>query len=259
MTVNHLELERSLKSLRLSGIQATLETRALQAAQGQMSFLEAFSALICDELDRRRSKLVERQFSLSGLPERKSPSDFDWSFNPKVPRKYCLELLTLKFILAHEDVLLLGQPGTGKSFIAKAIATSAVINGHKVLYREAHSLFEDIAQATALGSKSKFFSALSSCDLLVIDDLALRKLPPHAGETILEIVMNRYEKKSTLITSNRILEDWGKIFGDQTISSAILDRLMHHGHLLKFEGRSYRLAQAASRANAKLDSKSPNM
>lgn len=255
MPMNMTELNLALKRLRLSGIQATLEARALQVAQGELTFLDGFTSLIQDELDRRRSKLIERQFQLSGLVERKTLSEFDWSFNPKVPKKTALELNTLRWIEAHEDALLIGSPGTGKSHIAKSIATTAILAGYRVIYRDAHVFFEDLAQAQALGTRKKWLHMLSQADLLIIDDLALRKLPVTAGEELLEIIMNRYEKKSTLITSNRILDDWGKVLGDQTISSAILDRLLHHGHLLKFEGRSYRLKQAAERAAAKVDSR----
>lgn len=248
MPMNLNELEQALKRLRLSGIHATLEARALQVAQGEMSFLDGFASLIQDELDRRRTKWIERQFLLSGLAERKTLAEFDWHYNPKVPKKAALELGALRWIANHEDALLVGAPGTGKSHIAKAISTAALLAGYRVIYREAHVFFEDLAQATALGNRKKWMTALTAADLLVIDDLALRKLPVSAGEELLEVVMSRYEKHSTLITSNRILDDWGKVLGDQTISSAILDRLLHHGHLLKFEGRSYRLKQAAERA-----------
>lgn len=254
MPMNTTELNLALKRLRLSGIQATLEARALQVAQGDLTFLDGFTSLIQDEMDRRRSKLIERQFQLSGLTERKTLSEFEWSYNPKVPKKAALELGALKWIQAREDALLIGAPGTGKSHVAKSIAHSAILAGHRVIYRDAHVFFEDLAQAQALGTRKKWVHALSQADLLIIDDLALRKLPVTAGEELLEVIMNRYEKKSTLVTSNRILDDWGKVLGDPTISSAILDRLLHHGHLLKFEGRSYRLKQAAERASARLDS-----
>jgi len=252
MPMNSSELDLALKRLRLSGIQATLASRALQVQQGRLSFLEGFSSLIQDELDRRRSKWIERQFLLSGLVRPQALDDFDWSYNPKLPKGPALELLALQWVHAHEDALLIGSPGTGKSHIARAVGSAAVLAGLRVIYREAHVFFEDLAQATALGARKKWMAQLSEADLLIIDDLALRRLPPTAGEELLETVMNRYGKRSTLITSNRILEDWGKVLGDQTISSAILDRLLHRGHLLKFEGRSYRLKQAAERATGRL-------
>ena len=250
MPMNSAELDSALKRLRLSGIQATLSSRALQVNQGQLSFLEGFASLIQDELDRRRSKWIERQFLLSGLVRPQALDGFDWSYNPKLPKGPILELAALKWVADHEDALLIGQPGTGKSHVARAVGSAAVMAGLRVIYREAHIFFEDLAQATALGNRKKWLTSLSDADLLVIDDLALRKLPASAGEELLEVVMNRYGKRSTMITSNRILEDWGKVLGDQTLASAILDRLLHRGHLLRFDGRSYRLKQAAERAAA---------
>ncbi|MBU6430454.1 MAG: IS21-like element helper ATPase IstB [Cyanobacteria bacterium REEB65] len=252
MPMTSPELDLALKRLRLSGIQATLQSRALQVSQGNLSFLEGFTSLIQDELDRRRSKWIERQFLLSGLVRPQGLDDFDWSYNMKLPKKAIIELAALKWIEGHEDALLIGSPGTGKSHVARAIGSAAVMAGLRVIYRESHVFFEDLAQASALGSRKKWVAALTEADLLILDDLALRKLPPSAGEELLEVVMNRYGKRSTLITSNRILEDWGKVLGDQTIASAILDRILHRGHLLRFEGRSYRLKQSAERATGKL-------
>src|SRR5690348_4426730 len=131
MSMSIPELHRALRSLRLSGMIATLEARAMQVQSHQMNFLEAFSWLVQDELDRRHSRLLDRRFSLSGLPERKDLKDFDWAYNPKVPRRDVLELATLKFIEAKEGALLIGQPGTGKSHCAKAVAQLAVQHGYK--------------------------------------------------------------------------------------------------------------------------------
>jgi DNA replication protein DnaC len=247
MTMSTTELDRALRGLRLSGMSATLPTRALQVAQQQMDFIEAFSALVQDELDRRRSRLLERRFTLCGLPERKDLKDFDWAFNPKIPRRDLLELATLKFIDAREDALLIGAPGLGKSHIAKAFAQLAVQRGYKVLYREAHVLIDDIHQARELGEIRKYRALLKAADLLVIDDLFLRKLPASAGDELADVLMSRYEKQSTLITSNRSIEDWAKLLGDVVVVTPLLDRLMHHGHLLKFEGKSWRLKESAAR------------
>jgi DNA replication protein DnaC len=248
MTMSITELERSLRALRLSGMIATLQNRALQVAQSQMDFIEAFSALVQDELDRRRSRLIDRRFSLSGLTERKDLKDFDWHYNPKNPKREILELATLKFIDEREDALFIGSPGVGKSFIAKAIALLAVQRGYKVFYREAHVLIDDINQARELGELRKYRATLKAADLVVIDDLFLRKLPPNAGDELADVIMSRYEKSSTMITSNREIEDWGKLLsGDVVIVTPLLDRLMHHGHLLKFVGKSWRLKESAER------------
>ncbi len=192
---------------------------------------------------------MERRFKQSGLSDRKTLTDFDWGFNPKIPKKACFELMTLKFIQGGEDAVLIGAPGTGKSHMAKTIAHAATVSGYRVLYREAHLLFPELFEATQLGIRQKKSKLFSEADLVVIDDLFLRKkLPEDAADDLQEIIMNRYTaRKSTLITSNRIIEDWGKCLGDNAVASAILDRLLHHGNLLKFEGKSYRLKEAAFR------------
>jgi DNA replication protein DnaC len=247
MTMSMTELERALRVLRLSGMTATLQARAMQVASHDMDFMEAFSWLVQDELDRRRSRLLERRFTLSGLPERKDLKDFDWSYNPKLPKREVLELATLKFIEAREGALLIGPPGVGKSHIAKALAQLAVQRGHTVLYREAHVLIEDINQARELGEIRKYRAQLKAAELLIIDDLFLRKLPPNAGEELADVLMSRYEKLSTILTSNRPIDDWAKLLGDVVLVTPLLDRLLHHGHLLKFEGKSWRLKEAAAR------------
>lgn len=242
------EIERNLQCLRLPGMRSTLETRVLEATQGT-PFLEVLASLIQDELDSRNTRLLDRRLKASGLKERKTMTEFDWSFNLKLPKKEIYELITTKFVSNGEDALLIGSAGTGKSHIAKTVTHAAIQNGYSVVYREAHFFFENLFEATQFSSRKKVSKLFSDADLLVIDDLFLRKkLPENAADDLMETILNRYSRrKSTLITSNRPVEDWGKLLKDNAASSAILDRLLHRGHLLHFEGRSYRLKEAALR------------
>jgi DNA replication protein DnaC len=264
MNMSLPEMEKHLKTLRLHGMIATLDTRIVQASQGA-SFPEVFACLIQDELDYRKSRLTETRFKASGLTEQPTLTEFDWAFNPKLPKMEIYELVSGKFIRDGHDALLIGSPGTGKSQIAKTVANAAIIAGYKVVYREAHSFFEDLFEATQLKRRKKLNKLFSETDLLIIDDLFLRKkIPEQAADDLLEIILNRYSsRKSTLLTSNRPLEDWGKLLKDNAASSAILDRLLHHGHLLKFQGKSYRLKEAALRLSQnkqkKRDEKGKNM
>jgi DNA replication protein DnaC len=242
------EIQKHLRTLRLHGMNATLEPRLVQANQGT-SFGEVFSCLVQDELDWRNSRITETRFKASGLKDRPTLTEFDWGFNPKLPKKEIYELVTGKFIRDGDDALLIGSPGTGKSHIAKTVAHAAIQTGYKVVYREAHAFFEDLFEAVQLKRRKKVTQLFSQADLLVLDDLFLRKkVPDHATDDLLDIILNRYSaRKSTMLTSNRPLEDWGKLLCDNAASSVMLDRLLHRGHLLKFEGKSYRLKEASIR------------
>jgi DNA replication protein DnaC len=239
--VNLVELDRALRKLRLSGMANVLETRLRQAQSERMAPLDIVSALVCDELQCRQDRLFARRTKQARFrdPDR-SLDSFDFDFNRKMNRALVYELATARFVAQREDVLFLGPPGTGKSHLAQAIGRAAILQGYRVLYREAHTLIEEIADATLDGTRKDFFADLAAAPLLIIDDLGMRKLPHTAAEDLLEVVMRRYERASTLLTSNRPVEDWGKLLGDTAAVTALLDRLLHHGHVLECGPRSWR-------------------
>lgn len=246
MTTMLPDIERALRLLRLSGVRDTLETRVLQAQGTQQPFLETFALILQDELDRRQSRLIERRYQQSGLEEKLTLAEFDWSFNPKVPRQACFQLHALKFIAEGKNALIIGKPGTGKSHVAKAVAYHAVQHGHKVQYLETDDFFNRYA-LSAPAQRETRFRAILDCDLLVLNDLFLsRTIPEDASALLQSLIHQRYKlHRSVVVTSNRMVQDWGAYLGDNTMSSTILDRLMHHCHLLEFDGRSYRLKEAA--------------
>jgi DNA replication protein DnaC len=170
--------------------------------------------------------------------------NFDYSFNPKTNRSLVFDLATGAFIQKREDALFLGPGGTGKSHLAQAIGQAAILQGYKVLYRETHVLLDELADAITDGTRKEYIESISTIPLLIIDDFGMRKLPHTAAEDLLEIIMRRYERFSTLLTSNRPVEDWGKLLGDVAAVSAMLDRLLHHGHVLKCGPRSWRTKTA---------------
>jgi DNA replication protein DnaC len=239
--MNLIELNRALKQLRLGGMAAVLETRLLQAQAQSMAPIDLISCLISDELSRRTNRLLERRQKQAQFRDpQKTLDNFDFTFNKKLNRALVFELATANFIAKHEDALFLGPPGTGKSHLAQAIGLTAIQQNYRVLYRETHTLLNEIAESTIDGSRKQHMELLATVPLLIIDDLGMRKLPSTAAEDLLEIVMRRYERASTLMTSNRPVEDWGKLLGDSAAVSAMLDRLLHHGHVLKCGPRSWR-------------------
>ena len=248
MSMSMTEIEQALKQLRLSGVRATLETRLLEAQAANLSFLETLSAVLQDELDCRKSRLLERRYQLSGLDERAALADFDWNYNPKIPKRTCFELHTLKFVAEGSSALLIGPPGTGKSHVAKAIAYTALRSELRVCYTEADELLDALVQASSL-IKRRLIKPVIDADLLVLDDLFLsRRIAPESADHLQSILHQRYKlRRSNIITSNRIIADWDKYLGDAAQATTILDRLMHRSVLVEFRGKSYRLKEAANR------------
>ena len=211
--MNLIELERSLRQLRLGGMATVLETRLRQAQSEAMAPIDLIASLVSDELARRSDRLLDRRRKQAAFRDpQRTLDNFDFTFNPKMNRSLVFDLATSAFIAKREDALFLGPGGTGKSHLAQAIGQAAIQQGYRVMYRETHVLLlDDLAEAIAEGTRKEFMDSLTVVPLLIIDDFGMRKLPLTAAEDLLEIIMRRYERASTLLTSNRPVEDWGKL------------------------------------------------
>jgi DNA replication protein DnaC len=252
-------LRRTLKQLRLSGLLESLEIRLQEAAGHCLDHAEFLELIVQDELAVRGNRKLERQFKSAQFRERKSLEDFDWSFNPSIPRKQIYDLASCRFLREGRDVLWLGPPGVGKSFMVQAIGYQAIKAGYTVYYRSIFDLVRDFLHDEVLGQENKTLNKYLKPELLIIDDMGMKQLPRRSGECLFEVVMRRYETRSTMMTSNRPLEDWGKLLGDAPGASAILDRFLHHAELVQMNGRSYRLRhQSASSSDEVQDSKPAN-
>lgn len=240
--MNLNEITRALKKLKLSGMAELLEVRLLEAQTSRLAPVDFLSMLVNDEMQRRGDRLVQRRMKQARFrdPDR-SLDNFDFDFNKKMERAAVFELATGRFLSRAEDALFLGPPGTGKSHLVQAIGRAVILQGWEVAYREAHVLLEELADATLDGTRKEYLARMQKVALLIIDDLGLRQLPKTAAEELLELVMRRYERTSTIFTSNRSVDEWGKLLGDTTATSALLDRLLHHARVVQCGPRSYRM------------------
>lgn len=234
-----------LKRLRLSGLAQSLDVRLQEAAGHQLNHAEFLELILQDELLVRDERQIARRVKAADFRELKPLDDFDWSFNPSINRKQVYDLATCRFVRERRDVLLLGPPGVGKSFLVQALGQQAIKQGFLVYYRSIFDAVRDFLHEQALVD-DKVLARYLKPDLLIMDDMGMKQLPRRSGEFLFEIIMRRYEVRSTIMTSNRPLEDWGKLIGDVPSATAILDRFLHHAEIVSITGKSYRLRNRAA-------------
>ena len=233
-------VQQKLRAYRISGMAQALPGRLIQARASDGDYLEFLDALLDDEMDKRSNTLVERRFKLSRMPARQTIDEFDFGFNPTIPKRRILELASTRFVAQASNILLIGPPGVGKTHLSTAIGMNAILQGYTVTYRSAFDLVDELAEAAQTEQRRKRIQQLAQAQLLIVDEFGMRSLPANAAEDFLEIVHRRHGHGATMIATNRPVEDWGKILGDNAATSAILDRFLDQAEIIPIEGKSYR-------------------
>lgn len=243
------ELVPVLKKLRLSGVLQTLDLRTNEAVDGDLSHTEFLFRLCTDEVERREHKQLELRMRRASFESDKRLEDFEWAFNPQIPKAKVVDLATCLFVDKRENVLLIGPTGVGKSHIAQAIGERACRSGHSVCYVSAHRMLFHLRAGRADDSHDKRMLRFTSPDLLIVDDLGLRPLEGDEPIDLYEVIRARYERGSMIVTSNRAIEEWYPLFRDDLMASAAMDRLLHHAHVVVMEGNSFRNPPRAKKAS----------
>ena len=244
------ELVPVLKKLRLSGVLHTLDLRMKEAVEESLAHDEFLFRVCSDEAARRDGKQLEMRVRRAGFETSKHLEDFDFTFNPQVPKAKVVDLATCRFVEAREAVLLIGPVGVGKSHIAQALGERACRAGHSVLYTTAHQMLLQLRAARADKTYDKRLLRFTAPDLLIVDDLGLRPLDGDEPIDLYEVIRQRYERGAMVITSNRALEEWHPLFLDALLASAAMDRLLHHAHVVVMQGHSYRNPPESRRKSA---------
>jgi len=243
MSIDTLQIP--LKGLRLSGMAANLPMRYQEATSHELDYLDFLENLVNDEYSRRQGNLLNRRIKLAHFPMLKTLDEFDFDFNPNIKKKELMALASCSFVHKAQNVLFIGPPGVGKSHLAIALEISAIHNGYTVIYRSAFDLVQEISEIITPADRKRYIKELTRVNLLVIDELGMKKMPQTAADDLLEIIHKRYQFASTIIATNRIVSDWGTILGDNSATAAILDRFLENAIAFNIKGKSYRLAKSS--------------
>lgn len=235
-----VEIEKKLKEYRLSGMIQTLEMRIKQATEDNLGYAEFLGLLLEDETNKRSDNKHARLYKGAHLPFEKGLEDFDFTFQPTLKKQDILELATLRFLDKKANILFQGLPGTGKTHLSVALALKALGYGKTVLFTSVWEMINQLQQSRADYSYERKIQTYLKPDLLILDELGYRSMAESTVEDFFEIVSRRYEKGSIIITTNRAINEWDKVFIDKTLTTAVVDRLLHHCTVIEIKGESYR-------------------
>ncbi len=243
MTEVKTSVKTVLKRLKLSGMIPTLPDRAAYAQKTSLGALDFMELALQDEIDRRDNKNLSTRLNRAGFQESHTFEDFDWDAPVTFDRDRVRDLFSLGFLDRHEDILFLGPVGTGKTFLACALGHSACRAGRRVLFLRSDALLKLIHQSRADNSTERVLRSLLTPDLLIVDDFGLRRLSAQQSSDFYEVIIERHRRSSTIVTSNRAIEEWIPLFDDPILAQSALDRLAHNAYQVVMEGESYRSRQ----------------
>lgn len=240
-------LESRLRRLRLGFVAQAVEAQNTESIRQKHSFLEFLEALVDGELSARENKGLMKRVKAARFPVAKTLEEFDFDFQPKLDVKLVKSLASCTFVEKHENVALVGQPGTGKSHLALALGMKAVQRGFSVRFTTMQDLAAELKASRADESTEDVVRGLVEPDLVILDELGFTRLEPAVADAFFRVVASRYERGSVIVTSNKSFESWAEVFPDAVIASAVLDRLVHHAHLVPIVGESYRMKELKNR------------
>lgn len=235
------EIQRKLTNFKLSGMVKTLSTRNQYAIENRLSYLEFLELLLEDELSNRQNNSFKKRFGKSKLDSSKTLSSYDFNYQPELNRQEILDITSCRFIEEKKNIIFMGNPGVGKTHLAHAIGIEALKKGYRVLFIHASDMVSKLVSSRGDGSYFTVLKQLLNVDLLIIDEVGFKKIPLNHVDEFFEIIRQRYERNSIIVTTNRSFEEWGNIFGDVVLASAIIDRLVHHAYIFRITGESYRI------------------
>ena len=237
------KLQQSFKALRLGGMAVNLPIRYQEAKSHELDYLDFISNLVSDEYTRRQDNLLNRRLKAARFPAMKTLDEFDFDFNPAIKTKDVMALASSAFVYKAQNILLIGPPGVGKSHLAIGLGIAAIHNGYAVLHKSAFDLVAEMAEADSPRSRKDYLATLIKVNLLIIDELGMKKMPQNTADDLLEIIHRRHLNGSTIIATNRIVSDWAAILGDTAATAAILDRFLENAVVFTIKGKSFRLSK----------------